>query len=204
MTQEIGKVKVKANALPSTNTATGSVKVGTTQLNAQRVQSIQYSAGAGASAANNAFEKANLAYDIAVAGYTQANVAFTTGNAAYATANASYATANASYAFTNTTYIHANSAYATANASYATANAAYVTGNASYSTANASYSIANASYSSWVSVISSGKPIAFNRLAAIRLAKDWPIKVRTGKPVHRASLAVVCALQGGVSRNKSA
>ena len=160
MTQEIGKVKVKANVLPSTNTATGSVKVGTTQLNAQRVQSIQYSAGAGASAANNAFEKANIAYDIAVASFAQANTARITGNAAYATANASYATGNSAYAManlafttgnaafahSNTVYIFANASYAHANASYNTANVAFTSSNAVYNVANAAYATANASY----------------------------------------------------------
>jgi len=160
MTQEIGKVKVKATVIPSANAATGSVKVGTNQLNAQRVQSIQYSAGAGAQAANNAFEKANIAYDIAVASFAQANTARITGNAAYATANASYATGNSAYdmanlafvtgnaafAHSNTVYIFSSASYAHANASYNTANIVFNSSNAVYNVANAAYAQANAAF----------------------------------------------------------
>ena len=42
--------------------------------------------------------------------------------------------------------------------------------------------------------MSSGKLTAFNRLAATLLAKDFPSKVNTGRPILRASLVVVCAL----------
>ena len=42
------------------------------------------------------------------------------------------------------------------------------------------------------------------RFAATLLAKDCPIRVSTGNPAHKASLVVVWALQGKVSKNKSA
>src|SRR5208282_3044961 len=41
-------------------------------------------------------------------------------------------------------------------------------------------------------------------LAATRPANDSPRQVNTGNPAHSASLAVVCALQGNVSINRSA
>ena len=65
-------------------------------------------------------------------------------------------------------------------------------------------SIANASYSSWDEVISSGKFTALSKLAATLLVNDSPIRVNTGRPTRRASLVVVWALNGSVSRNKSA
>lgn len=65
-------------------------------------------------------------------------------------------------------------------------------------------SIADISYSSWLAVMSSGRSIALNKLAATLPAKVSPICVKTGNPAHKASLAVVCALQGKVSKNKSA
>ena len=60
------------------------------------------------------------------------------------------------------------------------------------------------SYSCTDFAISSGIPIAVNRLAATRPAKVCPGSVNTGNPAQSASLAVVCALQGSVSRNRSA
>ena len=46
--------------------------------------------------------------------------------------------------------------------------------------------------------------MACNKLAETRAANDDPVQVSTGSPAHSASLLVVCALYGKVSRNKSA
>ncbi len=45
-------------------------------------------------------------------------------------------------------------------------------------------SIANASYASWVCVVSLGKSMAAKRLAATRLANDWPQTSRDYLPHH--------------------
>ena len=63
---------------------------------------------------------------------------------------------------------------------------------------------ARSSYSEKVAAISSGNSNAVSRLAETRPAKVVPGTVMSGSPAHRASLAVVCAQQGSVSRNKSA
>ena len=65
-------------------------------------------------------------------------------------------------------------------------------------------STAKASYSSCVEVTSSGKWIALRRLAATLLAKDSPMQVNSGNPAHKASLPVVWALYGRVSKKRSA
>ena len=109
MTQEIGKVKVKSNSLPSSNTTTGAVKVGINNQNAQRVQSIQYSPGSSIDSANNAFEKANNAYDLAVVAYNTGNAAYSTANASYSTGNSAYLTANIIFAKSNTDVNNTNS-----------------------------------------------------------------------------------------------
>jgi hypothetical protein len=43
-------------------------------------------------------------------------------------------------------------------------------------------------------VMSSGRPIAWSKLAATLPANVFPNHVKTGSPAHRASLAVVWAL----------
>ncbi len=53
-------------------------------------------------------------------------------------------------------------------------------------------------------VISSGRFAAVNKDPAMREAKLLPVKVSTGTPIHKASFAVVPALNGKVSKNKSA
>ena len=45
---------------------------------------------------------------------------------------------------------------------------------------------------------------AVNKAPAIRDANDRPEQVNTGKPINNASLAVVPALNGKLSKNKSA
>ena len=40
----------------------------------------------------------------------------------------------------------------------------------------------------------SGRHLVGWKIAATRAAKDVPMQVNTGKPAHKASLAVVCAL----------
>ena len=50
-------------------------------------------------------------------------------------------------------------------------------------------------------VISSGRSMAVTRLAATRPENVSTIQVNTSRPAHRASLAVVWALQGRASRN---
>ena len=52
--------------------------------------------------------------------------------------------------------------------------------------------------------INSGSPRACSRLPATRETKVWPVSVSTGQPTHKASLAVVWAQTGKVSRNRSA
>ena len=63
---------------------------------------------------------------------------------------------------------------------------------------------ANSSYSCLVLVISLSKPTDDNKLEVTRLAKEFPLSVMIGRHDLRESLAVVCALQGYVSKNKSA
>jgi hypothetical protein len=52
--------------------------------------------------------------------------------------------------------------------------------------------------------MSSGNPIAFRRLPAIRAVNGSPEQVSIGSPTQSASLAVAPALNGDVSKNKSA
>ena len=172
MTQEIGKVKVKSNSLPSSNTTTGAVKVGINNQNAQRVQSIQYSPGSSIDSANNAFEKANNAYDLAVVAYNTGNAAYSTANASYSTGNSAYLTANIIFAKSNTdvnntnSYISSNVATLrgeiTANAASAnsvintriSSNVSTLRGeissntNSVFAQANAAYATANAAFES--------------------------------------------------------
>ena len=61
-----------------------------------------------------------------------------------------------------------------------------------------------ASYCDCVLVISSGISMQLSKLAATRLAKLSPVRVSTGSPAQSASFAVVCALYGNVSKNRSA
>ena len=144
MTQEIGKVKVKSNSLPSSNTTTGAVKVGINNQNAQRVQSIQYSPGSSIDTANNAFEKANNAYDLAVVAYNTGNAAYSTANASYSTGNSAYLTANIIFAKSNTDVNNTNS--------YISSNVATLRGEITANAASAN-SVINTNISSNVSTL---------------------------------------------------
>ena len=144
MTQEIGKVKVKSNSLPSSNTTTGAVKVGINNQNAQRVQSIQYSPGSSIDSANNAFEKANNAYDLAVVAYNTGNAAYSTANASYSTGNSAYLTANIIFAKSNTDVNNTNS--------YISSNVATLRGEITANAASAN-SVINTNISSNVSTL---------------------------------------------------
>ena len=144
MTQEIGKVKVKSNSLPSSNTTTGAVKVGINNQNAQRVQSIQYSPGSSVDSANNAFEKANNAYDLAVVAYNTGNAAYSTANASYSTGNSAYLTANIIFAKSNTDVNNTNS--------YISSNVATLRGEITANAASAN-SVINTNISSNVSTL---------------------------------------------------
>ena len=53
-------------------------------------------------------------------------------------------------------------------------------------------------------MINSDKPIDESKLAPTLLENDSPALVKTGRPAHKASFAVVMALKGIVSINKSA
>ena len=59
-------------------------------------------------------------------------------------------------------------------------------------------------YSCVLVTTNSGRSMANSWLAQTRLAKDCPTRVSTGRPDHRASLPVLWAPKGNVSKNKSA
>ena len=119
MTQEIGKVQVKTNSITA-NQDSGAIKVSVNSQNPQRVQSIQYFAGA--ETLQNISNQSNTAIALAAGSANTTAAAYATANAGYATANAGYETANAGYEHANSSYTKANIALSMAQAAFEEAN----------------------------------------------------------------------------------